>query len=144
MKTCSLDSIKGMGDYWGYSVNEEGEVFSNRCYGGGRNHKLKSGYRSKDYRYQFVRLSGKNGSIKKFWVHRLVALAFLPNPDRFGTVNHKNGIKDDNRVVNLEWMSWDDNCYKGQANTNKKHILTEDQLLFKRYKQLVNKDGLLC
>lgn len=38
-------------------------------------------------------------------VHRLVAKAFIPNPCHYKTVNHKNGIKDDNHVDNLEWAS---------------------------------------
>ncbi|MDR2009969.1 MAG: HNH endonuclease [Bacteroidales bacterium] len=45
----------------------------------------------------------KNGKRKAFTVHRLVAIAFIPNSENKCEVNHINGIKNDNRSDNLEW-----------------------------------------
>ena len=52
--------------------------------------------------YMRVELYNEFGS-KIFKVHRLVAITFIPNPKKLPQVNHKNGIKTDNRVENLEW-----------------------------------------
>ena len=61
--------------------------------------------------------------MKTLWVHRLVAEAFLPNPLGLKTVNHKDEIKTNNNVSNLEWMSQhDNNAYRGRnARVGMKH-----------------------
>lgn len=54
--------------------------------------------------YKSVELFNKNGS-KRFWVHRLVAQAYIPNPDNLPQVNHKDENPSNNSVDNLEWCT---------------------------------------
>lgn len=58
--------------------------------------------------YFLIRLN-KNGHASAFLLHRLIAIAFIPNPENKRCVNHINGIKDDNRIENLEWCTYSEN-----------------------------------
>ena len=69
---------------------------------------LKQVIRSNNYQYYFVGLL-KNGKRKYFAVHRLVASAFIPNPNNYEQVDHLDGNKLNNNVDNLEWVSAKEN-----------------------------------
>ena len=52
----------------------------------------------------------KNSKVKNYFVHRLVAEAFISNPNDLPFIDHINTIRDDNRVENLRWCSQKENC----------------------------------
>ena len=58
--------------------------------------------------YKFVTLCGDNIH-KNMFIHRLVACAFIPNPNNVPCVNHIDGDKSNNTVSNLEWMTYKEN-----------------------------------
>ncbi len=80
-------------------------------------------------------------------IHRLVANAFLPNPENKKCVNHKNGVKTDNHLGNLEWNTHSENSKhshdiglqipsKGESHYKSK--LTEKQAVFIKYRLIGN------
>lgn len=102
--------------YPNYEVSDQGEV---------RNAKTKKllSLKKKIRGYVYVHLH-QDGKSKVVTVHRLIASAFIPNPNNLETVNHINYIKDDNRVENLEWMSYSENS----GNKNPDNIIVRKQI----------------
>lgn len=74
---------------------------------------LKSGL---SYRYATVCLKKAGAKPVTRQVHRLVAEAFIPNPNGLSDVNHKDEDGLNNKVDNLEWLSHKDNCNYGTRN----------------------------
>lgn len=72
-----------------------------------------------------------NGKAKKYSVHRLVAEAFIPNPNNYPIVNHIDGNPSNNHVSNLEWCTFSHNerhSYKALGKINPIRKLTADQV----------------
>lgn len=91
-----------------YEVSSMGRVRSLSFNQTGRTLILKAG--SNECGYLSVGLyDGDGRRQQRMYVHRLVAQAFIPNPDDLPHVNHRNEDPSDNRVENLEWLSAEDN-----------------------------------
>lgn len=99
--------IKEIEDAKGYFVGEDGSVYRKL-----KPQKLSNGYMD-------VSLGRER---KHNMVHRLVAKTFLPKIKGKDIVNHKNGIRDDNRVDNLEWCTTSENLNYSYKNTNNSPI----------------------
>ncbi len=117
-----------------FSISNTGKVYSKRT-----NRILKTLFSKIGYEIFTTKIGGRKGINKCFKVHRLVAEAFLPNFENKRCVNHKDGIKTNNHISNLEWASYSENnkhayttglkvALKGENNANA--VLTEQDVKF--------------
>ena len=113
-------------DYENYQVSNLGRVRSLRNNNVYYLNPMKRGYAGQ--KYECVRLSNEYG-YKNFSVHRLVASYFIPNPNNYPIINHKDENKLNNRADNLEWCTYEYNMRynglskrKGEKLKNRKDL----------------------
>jgi hypothetical protein len=104
-----------------YSVNEAGVVLNNLTGKVMKDHYHKDGYKK-------LRIP-VDGVWKHQFIHRLVAAAFIPNTDNKPMVNHIDGVRDNNNLSNLEWVTACENTW---------HI--GHRTYFERIRDLYNED----
>ena len=73
--------------------------------------------------YHTITFHDGRGNIKTILLHRLVALAFVDNPEGYREINHKDEDKDNNRAENLEWCDRQYNCNYGTKNERQSEAL---------------------
>ena len=118
-------------DYPNYLIYDDGRVWSKTT------KKFKE-HTLNDSGYSTTQLWCKNKS--KLWrVHRLIAIHYIPNPDNLPCVNHKNCIRDDNSINNLEWVTHEENCQSKNTTSNKGCVaLRTDKHRTKPWRAMIN------
>lgn len=108
-----MEEFRDLDNY--YSVSNEGSIKSKRS-----GKILKTHFDSKNKGYKYITLN-YNGVKKSYQVHRLVAKLFLPNPNNYPCVNHKDENPSNNRVENLEWCTYSYNLSYGSKTNRELH-----------------------
>lgn len=107
-----MENWKKIEGYSDYEVSDKGRIKSFKF---GKERILKQ-YKNKNGYLQIG--LWKNGKMKSHSVHRLVANAFIENPENKKCVDHVNGIKTDNKVKNLRFATYSENLYNTKSYKN--------------------------
>ena len=96
-----MEIFKDIPGYPGYKISDHGNLW---------NMKLKRILESPLNKDGYQRIGLWNSQVcKKFFIHRLVAIAFIPNPEDKPQINHKDGNRTNNNLSNLEWVTNQEN-----------------------------------
>lgn len=129
LKPLLNEEFKPIKDYEGlYEISNYGRVKSLEKNNGFvyQNNKILKAPIDKDGYLRYCLAKNKNN--KYIYGHRLVAEAFIPNPNNLPQINHKNEIKNDNRVDNLEWCTNKYNVNYGSRNQKVSKIVNQYDL----------------
>ena len=132
-----MEIWKKINGYENYEISNHGNVKSNNY------SKIRILKKEKCKGYLRVSLS-KNNKVKRFLVHRLVALSFLKNEDNKKCVNHKDGNKLNNSLGNLEWSTYSENerhSYDYLNKINPIRKLDNSQVIYIRNKAVKGRKG---
>lgn len=116
-----------------YMISSKGRVKSLKF---GKEKILKSGKDSCGYLFVYLY---KNGKVKSFKVHRLVAQAFLDNPNNLPEVNHKDEDKTNNKVENIEYCDRSYNLNYGSRNERTAKALSIPILQFSKTDEFIRR-----
>lgn len=129
--------FKPIKDFPNYEVSNLGNVKSLNYRSTGKSKLLKPQIASQGG-YCQVRLTNDDNPTGKFlYVHRLVAQAFIPNPNRYPEIDHINAIKTDNRTENIRWCTRQQNMNYARQSIEK---VTEKLRLVPMYGKLLEID----
>ncbi len=99
-----------------YEVGDDGSVWSLDYNHTGEKRQLKQIVNDEGYKYVFLVVDGKR---YKRLCHRMVLISFVPNPENKAHCNHKNGLRGDNRLSNLEWSTPQENALHGYRSNGR-------------------------
>lgn len=122
--------------YDNYMISRDGRVY-------GKTYRKLLKLRKQDDGYFSVRLYNNDGKQIQFFLHRLIAILFIPNPENKPQVDHIDGNKSNNDVSNLKWVNQSENIQKSYDKNERKaniHIIKYEKCMIGKEECLIEID----